>query len=197
MSSPGGVELGSLWRLILGRVKGRWCPSGSRLGYVGGCPRCREIRWTTDACSISRTRRSRPAAAGTVQDIDSKRAPHQLGPVICPGRGCPSAARVPVGLHRPMPVRGRHGLRRRDHRGPPGGARGEDAVVQNQVDARPWRQDRVPAARFLARWGGAPPSAQAALAHRMAGGLCHPPSGAAARARSIHGPEIVNFRPVL
>ncbi len=64
----------------------RPCRSGTSLGR----PRCLKIRCTTDACSMSATKRSRP----------------------------------------------------------PGGARGEDAVVENQVDSRPRRQHGEPLEQF-------------------------------------------------
>jgi len=88
-SSPSGIEFRSVSGLILECLESpgrRPCRSGTSLGR----PRCLKIRCTTDACSMSATRRSRP----------------------------------------------------------PGGARGEDAVVENQVDSRPRRQLGEPLEQF-------------------------------------------------
>jgi hypothetical protein len=41
-------------------------PCGARLGYVGGQSEVSQVRWITDACSISATRRSRPPQRGHV-----------------------------------------------------------------------------------------------------------------------------------
>jgi hypothetical protein len=65
--SPRRVEFERLPGLILERLES---PGGARAGRgsgtsVGG-PRCRWIRCTTDACSISATRRSRPPQRGHV-----------------------------------------------------------------------------------------------------------------------------------
>jgi len=104
--SAGGIEFGRVPGLILeclespGRRPGR-----PRLGYLR-----RQAEVSHDSLHNRRLFNERheaqpPAAARTRQDIESKRALHQLGPLIRTGPGRPAAARVLVTLHRRLRVR--------------------------------------------------------------------------------------------
>ena len=81
-------------------------PCRPRLGYLR-----RQAEVSQDSLHHSRLlnqghEAQPPAAARTRQDIESKRSPHQLGPLIRTGPGRPGAARVLVALDCASHVRG-------------------------------------------------------------------------------------------
>ena len=88
MSSPGGVEFGGVLRLILGRgMVPRWRPSGSWLGYVGRQPEMSQDALHNRRLFNQPHEAQSPHTARTREDIEPKRAPHQLGPLISAGSG--------------------------------------------------------------------------------------------------------------
>ncbi len=82
--SPGGVEFGDILRLIprSGRRATAVAAQGRASGPSAGSPRCRKIRWITDAWSISATRRRRHETPAR----QTSEAPHRPAAMRC-GRG--------------------------------------------------------------------------------------------------------------
>ncbi len=117
------------------RHRGR--PRGPGLGDVGRQPQMAQDALDHGGVFDHRNELQAPATPGAFEDIEPKAPADELRPeTVRRGRGVPSSRRIP-GVFRRRILVGADGFPESDHVGPPRRARGQHAIVENQVDARP------------------------------------------------------------
>ena len=125
----------------LGAPRERGRPRGARRGDLGRQPEVPQDPRGHGACLQERHEPQPPATARTGQHVDLERPPHQVRPA-------PSGRtwRRRVGGVRCRACGRSRAVRRRPRHdfSPPRGIRCQDAVIEQQIDPRPWYQHRQP-----------------------------------------------------